>query len=432
LSNEDNVLGVLIGSYSALGNSDLFGGEILRNSELLAADGEIVFTGTFNEPSEIWRKEILTANADVSEAWLDGYNTINIVNNVLKAIDDGVVKNDVDIARGQALFIRGLVYFELVKFFGLPYSDGNAASNPGVPLVLEPTSGIDDGSFVARSTVQQVYQQVVTDLTTAAGLLSPTDGEFANSVAAYAVLARAYLQMGDYANALTATNNALSEASGNYAILPDYADAFNRDANSFEDVFSMQVTTTDGTNAMQLFYAERPLGGRGDIEVEQRHADFYDPADLRLAFHYLDQTTNEIRTGKWQNQFGNVGAIRLAELYLNRAECNFRISGASSSVDDDINLIRNRAGLGDIAVTNLNQIFLERKLELAHEGHAIHDFKRTQGAFYRLEPAFGAVDTSGDGLVDGFAYNDNALVYPIPDREIQANNKLTQNPGYGN
>ena len=123
----------------------------------------------------------------------------------------------------------------------------------------------------------------------------------------------------------------------------------------------MQVTNTDGTNDMQLFYAAEQNGGRGDIEVLARHPGFYDPADLRLAFHYLDPTTGATRVGKWRDNNTNVGAIRMAELYLNRAECNFRISGSSLSVDADINILRLRANIPLIAVTQLNQIFLERK-----------------------------------------------------------------------
>ena len=72
-------------------------------------------------------------------------------------------------------------------------------------------------------------------------------------------------------------------------------------------------------------------------------------------------------------------------------------------------------------------VFLERKLELAHEGQAIHDFKRTQGDSYRLTDQNGV---TGDGLVDGFAYDADELIYPIPDREINVNSKLTQNSGY--
>ena len=128
--------------------------------------------------------------------------------------------------------------------------------------------------------------------------------------------------MGNYAQALSATNTAISDAAGNYALTTNYEDAFNRDANSFEDVFSMQVTTTDGTNNMQLFYAANSIGGRGDIEILQRHMDFYDPADARLLFNYIDPSTGDTRTGKWQNEFGNVTTVRLAEFYLNREEGN--------------------------------------------------------------------------------------------------------------
>ena len=99
-----------------------------------------------------------TINSDVSGMWLNAYEAINIANNVLtsEALD---VVDPADRAQveGEARFIRGILYFELVKFFGLPYSDGSAGSNPGVPLVDTPTQAIDESSFVSRSTVQQVY-----------------------------------------------------------------------------------------------------------------------------------------------------------------------------------------------------------------------------------------------------------------------------------
>ncbi len=427
LNSDENVKKVLIGAYDALSNADLFGGEILRNSELLAADGEIRFTGTFNAPAEIWTKQMTTSNGDVSEAWLDGYNTINIVNNVLSALD--VVEDaDRDRIEGEAIFIRALIYFELVKYFAKPYSDGNAATNPGVPLILSPTTAVNESSQVARSTVQEVYDQIIADLTIAVAKLPAVNDEYANSVAANAILSRVYLQMENYAAARDAANAALNDAAGNYFLAATYDAAFNREANGIEDIFSIQVTTQDGVNAMQLYYGTTVDGGRGDIGILQAHLDFYEAGDDRLALHYIDPTNGEGRTGKWVNQFANVGAIRLAELYLTRAECNLREGtsvGATPAVD--VNLIRNRAGLADIAAPTLNDILLERKLELAHEGQAIHDFKRTRGDSYRLTDQNGI---TGDGLVDGFAYDANELVYPIPDREINVNKKLVQNDGY--
>ena len=432
LSSEENVLRVMVGAYAALGDGAIMGGNVLFFSELLAADDEIVFTGTYSTPNEVFNKAILTTNSDVRDAWLEGYNTINIVNNVLKAIEDGVIEDAsiASITQGESLFIRGLIYFELVKFFGLPYSDGNAATNLGVPIVTEPTSAINESSYVKRATVQEVYTQAITDLSDAVSLLPAYNDEFATSVAAHSVLARIYMQMGQYQNALDATNAAFTAASSDYDLSSNYENAFNRDANSIEDVFSMQVTNTDGTNWMQLYYSAEQYGGRGDLEVLAKHPGFYDPADLILAFHYIDPTTADTRVGKWRDNNTNVGVIRMAELYLNRAECNFRISGSSASVDADINILRARANLINITVTDLNQIFLERKLELAHEGQAIHDFKRTQGAYYMLDPGAGLVVATGDGLVDGFAYDASELIFPIPDREMQANSNLVQNNGY--
>jgi len=198
LSSPENVDKVLIGAYDQLGFSNLFGGEILRNSELLAADGEIAFTGTFQQPGEIWNKEIVTTNSDVRDMWLNAYTAINITNNVLSALDVYEVQADRDRVEGEASFIRGLLYFELVKYFGQPYSAGNTNSNLGVPIVLTPTAGVDESSKVPRNTVEEVYAQALSDLTTAATLLPADNGVFANSVAANAMIARLQLQKGHY------------------------------------------------------------------------------------------------------------------------------------------------------------------------------------------------------------------------------------------
>ena len=426
LSTDGNVKQVLVGAYDRLSFSDLFGGEVLRNSELLAADGEIAFTGTFEQPGEIWNKAITTTNSDISEMWLDGYDAINIANNVLSALDV-VDAADRDRVEGEAKFIRGLIYFELAKYFGKPYSAGGASTNLAVPIVLTPTGGIDQSSKVARNTVQEVYDQAISDLNDAVNKLPASNGVFANSVVANTMLARLYLQMGSYPDALTSANAALTDATGLYFMNTTYDASFNNEADGLEDVFAIQVTTQDGLNAMQLYYGTELNSGRGDIQIQQAHLDFYDPADERLTMYFDDD--GRTRTDKWQNQFANVNTVRLAELYLIRAECNVRLSSAVGDTPaNDLDRTRGRVNLGTIVAPTLSDVLLERKLELAHEGQAIHDFKRTQGDYYRLTDQ-NAV--AGDGLVDGFAYDANELVYPIPDREINVNEKLVQNDGYG-
>ncbi|WP_421869700.1 RagB/SusD family nutrient uptake outer membrane protein [Marinoscillum sp.] len=409
LNSDANVKTVLIGAYDALSDGDLFGGNTQRNSELLGADDELQFSGTFGDPSDIWRKEMTVINGDVADLWLDGYNTINIANNILASLEV-VNEEDQALVEAESRFIRGLMYFELVLFFGPSYAEGSPSSLPGVPLVTEPNN-VDP---VERASVQAVYDFIIDDLEFAIANLPAENGVYANSVAAGAILSRVYLQMADYAGARDAANAALTAANGVYD-LTTFAGAFNNQSNSIEDVFSIQVTTQDGVNNMQLFFAASSFGGRGDIEIQQKHLDMYEAGDVRGSFFYTDAATGDTRTSKWTDQFANVTYIRLAELYLTRAEANFREGTAIGDTPaNDLNRIRGRAGLLPNLTPTLNDILMERKLELAFEGHSIHDIKRLQGT------------------TDGFAYDANELVFPIPDRERNINPDLRQNDGYGN
>lgn len=170
----------------------------------------------------------------------------------------------------------------------------------------------------------------------------------------------------------------------------------------------MQVSNQDGDNELVTFYSIPEYGGRdGDIEVEPSHLALYDPTDARYLAHY--EGNGATRTAKWRDQYKNIPVIRLAEMYLIRAECDVR---AGNSADDDYNATHTRAGLAPKTGVTLDDVLLERRLELAHEGHRIHDIKRLKGT------------------VDGLNYDDPKLVFPIPAREIEANPKLSQNDGY--
>jgi hypothetical protein len=424
LSSDKNVKTTLIGAYDALSGTrpnangvmfafgDLFGGNTFRNSEILAANSEIVFSGTFNDVADIYRKEMITVNQDVANHWIQSYRTINIANNVLSAL--GVVNaSDRDQVEGEALFLRGVCYFELIRFYAQPYSAGNTASNPGVPIML--VEDRNSTELVARATVQEVYAQIVSDLTTAEAKLAPgpRSGK-ATKEAAAAFLSRVYLQMADYANARDAANRVIN--SGNYSLVEIFANCFNGGSTS-EDLFNIPVSTVDGTNNMQLFYGPTSAGGRGDIEIMPAHLALYEAGDDRLGLFYIDAGTGETRTGKWTNQFGNVKVMRLAEMYLTRAEANHRLgTSIGASPLEDVNIIRERAKLTPLGAVTLDEILKERKLELAHEGERLHDAKRLQESI-----------TEGATV---FPYNSTKLVFPIPQRDINTNPNLDQNEGY--
>ncbi|MEM9527978.1 MAG: RagB/SusD family nutrient uptake outer membrane protein [Bacteroidota bacterium] len=407
LNTDANVKAVLIGAYDELGNGDLYGGNVHRNATLLGGTGEIQFVGTFNAPDEIARKNITVGNLDAQEHWLEAYETINITNNVIAALDV-VNESDRDVVEGEARFIRALLYFDLLRFYGLPYASGGNNSQLGVPIITMPTRGITDESNVSRGTVEAGYTQVISDLETASSLLPSSNGFFATSGAAQALLARVFLQMGRFEDARDAANVVIS--SGTYSLTPSYAGAFMNAGNSVEDIFAMQVSTQDGVNNLNTFFSVPAFGGRdGDIEILPSHIARYEADDARLALFFGDGATY---TGKYNDQFAVVSVIRLAEMYLIRAETNERLgTTVGATPAEDITTIRTRSGLNTDAV-DLALILDERVRELAFEGLLIHDARRLQ------------LD------VGSLPYNDPSLVFPIPDREMNANPNLEQNPGY--
>lgn len=412
-TSDANIKAALNGAYDVAAGSYLLGGDLQLYSELLGSDGEITWVGTFNQPDEIFNKSILTNNSYVRDSYLQGYRTINICNNIIASIDK-VNEADRNSVKGQALFLRGMMYFEMVKLFAKPYSAGSVTSNPGLQIVTTPTinGAVTAANNVARSTVQQTYDQIIADLTAAKSIIGGEAGVYGSEYSVSAVLSRVYLQMGNYASARDEANNVIENSGA--SLEAEYSAAFNNTFPSSEDVYVLPVTAQHGANDLHVFWSILDYGARdGDVEVNQSHIDLYEAGDARLNLFYLDDY-DIYRSGKWKFQYKFLPVIRLAEMYLTRAECNQRLgTSVGATPDDDINgTIRTRAGLSPITI-DLDAIIMERHKELAHEGQRIHDMKRLQQS------------------ADGFDYDANELVFPIPLREINASGGvLVQNAGY--
>jgi hypothetical protein len=212
-----------------------------------------------------------------------------------------------------------------------------------------------------------------------------------------------------------------------FSLVPVYSNEFPYPAqtavhvdNTDEDIFAIQVTGQQGTNALNTYYAASDNAGRGDIIIKDSFLATFEDADTRLVMYNLDGD-GILRVNKFDNPDGNVHVIRLAELYLIRAEANFRAGTAIGNTPvKDINIVRVRAGLDPLAAIAIdpvtgepNSILTERKHELAFEGgFFLYDAKR-------LKQTVGALPYSSD-----------KLVFPIPSVEINANPNLVQNPGY--
>lgn len=405
LETDANVKLALLGAYDNFSQEGVYGGNLFRDAELAGADGEVRWVGTFGDPRDIFNHAMDPGNSDVENTWAQAYAAINACNNVLSALDV-VNAEDRERVEGEARFIRAACYFELVRVFALPYEAGKVNTQLAVPLVTTPTRKIDESSFAARAGIDEVYTLIHDDLHEAYELLPESNGTFANKYAAAAMLARMHLTLGEYGEAFSQAETVIE--SGAYRMLNNYEGLWNQDDDTEEAILSMQVSSQDGDNELVTFFSIPEYGGRdGDIEIQQKHLDLYSPGDARLALFY--EGKGAWRTGKWRNQYRNIPVIRLAEMYLIRAECNIRLG---QSGDNDYNVIRARAGVPQKTGVTLEDVLYERRLELAFEGHRIHDIKRLKGT------------------VDGLPWNDDKLVFPIPAREIEVNKNLEQNRGY--
>ena len=421
-SSEANLQNLLIGLYdeAAHGSAEtptfeenIYGGILNLSVEMLANSGELSFNGTFEEPAEFDEKTMLTDNVLVRDIWLNAYevnNQANIILENLEIVEEQATRSRME---GEAKFLRGLMYFDLARVFGLPYEAGAQNTQPAVPIVLGTVTEASEVEAPSRNSVEEVYAQAITDLMDAYNLLPDSNDIFADKYAARALLARVYLQQGNYAAARDAADDVIQNSG--HTLTSDFATAYNNDGDSTEDILAWQVTAQDGQNDMNTFWAGNDFGGRPgnpDVSINPLHFDIYDnPDDQRSAFFY--ETGDGIATTKWQGEFSNIPFIRLAEMHLIRAESNFR-EGTSVGLapEDDINALRARSGAAPLTDITLQDIIDERKRELSFEGFTLHDIKRL------------------GGNVGTLSYDDPKLVMPVPQRETDSNPNLEQNPGY--
>ena len=420
IQSADDVKAVLFGGYSTFQNANALGEKYNTFSELLVHSGDIDWAGTFETYSDLFQNSQVNTAPEIYQVWANSYHTINTANIVLSKLDvlTGSEKTEIE---GEAKFLRAVAYYYLINLYAIPFSAGNIASNPGVPLILEPVTGYVPGrDQLPRASIEAVYTQIEADLqASAANMPESADNFRATKYSALAFLSRVYLLQSKHAEAATAANEVIE--SGQFALASSFDKAFNNASNSSEDIFAIQQTSQSnaGTSnfGMTTFYSGDPIG-RGEIQITDAHIAKYPAGDARKAFFYDGSSIsgqNGNMTTKWRDLYRAIPVVRLAEMYLNRAEANFRNGGAPVGPNaplDDVNIIRNRAGLADLAAISADAIVNERYLELAFEGDRFFSVKRL-----KLN-------------ANGHPYDFAKLILPIPQREIDLGNSLPQNPGY--
>jgi hypothetical protein len=405
LSNARGIELGLNGAYRSLTVASLYGTNETAYPDLYADN--LDFTGTFQTDREVALRNITTGNTSVLGMWAAYYDGINRANNLLEAIPSasGLEAAAAAVARGEALFIRALHYSMANRYFG------------GVPLVLTPTRGVDEGSLVSRATTAEVWAQVITDLEEARTLL-PTgriNGR-ATQGAAEALLARAYLEAGQYAQARDRAAAVIANTS--YRLNTNYRDNFTVE-NSPESIFELQFSANH-QNSQAFWFFPQALGGRLGYAPSASLFNAYEATDARRAASIALQGTQRYGNKYFRIALGddNVIVLRLAEMYLIRAEANARLNAAPAVVRADLDVLRARAGLLPLAITVdtqtelLDAVLQERRVEYAMEGHRFFDLRRMGRAEAVLQIA------------------PERLLWPIPQAERDVNENLDQNPGY--
>jgi len=412
IQNKAGVEHAILGSYNAIQATGLYYLNAMIVGDL-AADN-LTHTGTMMEYSQIEKKPIPAENSIVEGMWSGAYNGINCVNNILVKLPSvtGLTPAEADNYEGEALFIRALLHYYLATYFG------------GVPIQTQPTLDLSHVD-IARNTLAEVYDQVISDLVNAKAKLSSVKVKGrANSYAASALLAKVYLskfqQVGDQASAGLAITEASQVINGGYSLATDYASLFNPKNNSSESIFEVVFDVQNYTRLAQYFFS-RNLSGRYEIAPTTALIKSFEKNDtLRLDAAIAYDTINKQPYGfKYIDVAGgtdHVYVLRLAEMYLIRAEALAYSNGAVASIQADINTVRNRAGLLNTTAASIPDLKLavenECRHEFAFEGHRWPDLVRTKRAATIL------------------GIDEKYTLFPIPLSEKQTNNLMVQNPGY--
>lgn len=363
------------------------------------------FTGTFQTDREVSLRNVAPSNGAILTIWADAYNGINRANGVLAGIESvkdlGEAKGRQ--FRGEALFIRAWHYFYLVRWFG------------GVPLVLQPSKGVGEESLVARSSQEEVYNRIIQDLEEAASLLpsGKVPGK-ATRGAANALLAKVYLEAGRYQQARDKAAAVLADPT--YSLVSNFRSLFTT-KHSAESIFEVHFTQNNG-NSLAFWFFPQEEGGRWGFSPTLELYNAYPAGDVRRGAS-INITAGKRYIYKYPRiatEDDNVIFLRLAEIYLIRAEANARLGAPDATVLADINTVRARAGAPPVTASGqaalLEAVLNERRLELAFEGHRFFDLRRHGKATSKLQMP------------------SDRLVFPLPQAELDVNKNLTQNPGY--
>jgi hypothetical protein len=424
-SNDQVATSAIRGIYVNMMTSGGFASGNVYSVTMLAGRSSDEFTNynIDNTYRQFWTNNISPDNNGLRTGlWQEPYKNIYAANLVLENLEksNGVTATVKQQLQGEAKFIRAFCYFYLTNLFG------------SVPLILSTDYKVN--AVAAASTSEQIYIQMIKDLTEAKAQLSDAYPSIervrANRWAAAALLARVYLYHRQWANAETEATGIIAK-NDQYNLEENLSQVFLK--NNKEAILQFFVPTINDVNTYegQLFILDTPPGAQTQVVLNDNLVQSFEPNDRRLANWvgtYVTENASWHYAAKYKVKAGATPSseysmvLRLGEQYLIRAEAR-TMQDNFQGARDDLNKIRNRAGLDNLSYNTQAELLLaiekERKVELFAEwGHRWLDLKRTGRASVVLGP------------LKAPNWQNTDMLYPIPQSEITNNKNLVQNNGY--
>jgi hypothetical protein len=419
IKTEADVLAFSNGIYTLLADNSFYGGRNQILNELLGDHyrGEF-FTGDY---SEIYKRQNSIFGGTRDDYYKKAYAVIARSNILLTKLDLATTKKEQ--LEGEAKLFRAMSYFELVRMFAQPWGYSTDNSHPGVPLRTTLTL-----NSVPRSTVAEVYAQIIDDLSSAETLLPDvtSNGKFytATKWAAKAFLAKVYFQQNNFVKAFQYANEVI--ASNKFMLDNNFTYRYSKGLST-EGILSIADSLGAFQPGAELRGAFRSDVGLPNFRITDQ---FYAvatarPADLRKAAWYSTtlQAGFNLLTKYNKNNF-DLPLVHLTEIKLIRAEAGAETGGANLAVAiTDINDIMTRAYGGTTfnlapnasASAVIAAARSERELEMVGEGNRTQEIKR--------------IGARNGTNVDrrGSVWNCNGFILQFPKAEKDANTAFVMN-----
>lgn len=453
ISTEADLTTVLNGVYGGLRTTDLYGRTLPVKGDIMS-DNTFVTTTNSGRYLSMNNFVFNSLDAYASAIWSNAYSVIKNANNVINASIP--ITPNVRQYQAEALSIRALMLFELVRNYGTPYTWDKTKDGVPIPLTFNYTA------LPARSSVQAVYTQIIKDLEAAYAMFPAKAGTkdssfrgtaYFSKYSARALEARVYQHMGDWANAQITANDVIT--NGGWSMLP--ASQYSLPAGSGSSYspggYWASPAVQSGTKNEAMFEVASDLlnnngfdqlgfiyltvgGGYGDILATPDLAALYTATDARKALIPVGTRSGQAGTVylcyKYPNPANGADkddtkVLRISDIYLILAEADYNLNDIPNALVNVNKVAQQRdpsfTGYTSAAPQLLEDILTERRKELAFEGSRFWDLLRLGRSWTKIKNQNPLTTVA---VTPASPY----LILPIPQGERDANPNMSQNTGY--